>query len=293
MKSLDPIRMGGIILALALSLALSGCSAIKLGYSNLPHLAYWWLDNYADFSDEQAPVVRDEIVRVHAWHRQQELPKILDMVIRIEQLAPGEITAQQACGIVEEGRLRLKAVADHAEPVAAALLAALTVREHRHLARKFRRNNETFQQEWVSLRRPELMEKRHKQMTERLEMFYGRLEDAQRTVLRQRLEQSSFDPARTIVEWERRQQDLLQVLRRLAQRGVPEAEARSLLHGWIERMEKSPDPVHRAYQETVLKEGCATFAAVHQSTSAAQREQAVRRLRAYQRDIRDLMATPS
>jgi hypothetical protein len=29
---------------------------------------------------------------------------------------------------------------------------------------------------------------------------------------------------------------------------------------------------------------------VHQSTTAAQREQAVRRLRAYQRDVRDLMA---
>jgi hypothetical protein len=290
MKSWDPIRMGGIILALALALALSGCSAIKLGYGNLPHLAYWWLDNYADFSDEQAPLVRDEIVRVHAWHRQQELPKVLEMVDRMEQLAPGEISAQQACGIVDEARARLKAVADHAEPAMATLLAMLTPREHRHLARKFRRNNESFHKEWVALRRPELVEKRHKQMTERLEMFYGRLEEPQRAVLRQRLELSMFDPARALVEWERRQQDLLQMLRRLSQRGVPEAEARALLRGWIERAEKSPDPVHRAYQEALLKEGCATFAAVHQSTTPGQREHAVRRLRAYQRDIRDLMA---
>ena len=55
MKSMDPTRIGGIILALALCLALSACSAIKLGYNALPTLSYWWLDGYIDFSAEQAP----------------------------------------------------------------------------------------------------------------------------------------------------------------------------------------------------------------------------------------------
>lgn len=290
MKSSDPLRMGGIILALALSLVLAGCSAIKLGYSNLPNLAYWWLDNYADFSDEQAPQVRDEIARVHAWHRQNELPKLNDLLARLEQMAPAEISAQQACAALAEGRVRLKALTEQIEVPAAAVAATLTGRELRHVQRKFRRKNEEFHKDWVTIGRAERQEKREKQMLERLEMFYGRLEDPQRAVLRQRLAQSAFDPARSLAEWERRQQDLLQILRRLSHRNVPEAEARALIHGWIERIEKAPDPAYRAYQETLLQEGCATFAAVHQSTTPAQREQAVRRLRAYQRDLRELMA---
>lgn len=290
MKSLDPIRMGGIIVALALALALSGCSALKLGYVNLPNLAYWWLDNYVAFSEEQAPLARDELARLYAWHRQQELPRILDIVVRLEQLAPGEVSAQQVCGIAAEGRVRLKAAADHAEPAIVSLAATLTNNEHRHLARKFRRNNEAFQKEWIALPRAELVQLRQKQMIERMETFYGRLEEPQRVVLRQRLEPSVFDPARSLAERERRQQELLQVLRKVAQRGAPEAEARALVRGWIARIDKPQDPAYRSYQEALLQETCATFAAVHETTSAAQREQAARRLRAYQRDIRDLMA---
>ena len=292
MRSLDPIRLGGIIVALALTLVLSGCSAIKLGYVNLPNLGYWWLDNYVDFSDEQAPLVRDEIARLHAWHRQQELPKVLELLTRLEQMAPGEVSAAQACSVVAEGRARLRAVADQAEPGVTTLAATLTGRELRHLSRKFRRKNEEFQKEWIAVSRAERVDKREKQMVERLEMFYGRLDEPQRALLRQRLEQSAFDPLRSAAEWERRQQDLLQVLRRVSHRGTPEAESRAQVRGWIARVEQAPDAGYRAYQQALLQEGCATFAAVHQLTTPAQREQAVRRLRAYQRDIRDLLGAP-
>ena len=291
MRSSFATRSLVIILALAGSLALSACSAVKLGYNALPSLAYFWLDGYVDFSDEQAPRVRDEIANLHAWHRQQELPRVLELLARMEQLAPGEISAQQACTVVGEVQERIRAVTDRIEPGVVSLAATLTGREQRHMARKFRRRNETFQKDWVALSRAELVEKRFGQALERMETIYGRLDDPQRALLRQRLEQSAFDPARTLGEWQRRQQHLLETVRRISHgRGLPEAEARALLRGWVARIEQAPDPAYRAYQETLLQEGCTTFALVHQSTSAAQREQAVRRLRAYQRDVRDLIA---
>ena len=291
MKSMDPTSIGGIILALAHCLALSACSAIKLGYNALPTLSYWWLDGYIDFSAEQAPRMRDELARLLAWHRQQELPRVVELLERTERMAPSEITAQQACGVVAEARDRLHAVAGNAEPGIVALGASLTGRELRHLGRKFRRNNEQFEQDWVKLPPPERHDKRFQQLLERIEMIYGRLDEPQRAVLRQRIEQSAFDPARALGERQRRQHELLQVLHRLtAAGGMPEPEARTLVRTWIDHAEVSPDPTYRAHQEALLQEGCTTFALVHQSTTAAQREQAVRRLRAYQRDLRDLMA---
>ena len=291
MKSMDPTRIGGIILALALCLALSACSAIKLGYNSLPTLAYWWLDGYADFSDEQAPRVRDGLARLLAWHRQEELPRVVELLERMEQMAPGEITAQQACGVVAATRDRLHAVADQALPGLTALAASLTGPELRHLGRKFHRNNERFEDEWVKLPPSERHDKRFQQMQERVEMIYGRLDEPQRVVLRRRIEQSAFDPARALGERQRRQHDLLQVLRRLTSAGgVPQPEGQALVRTWLAHAESSPDPAYRAHQDALLQEGCTTFALVHQSTTAAQREQAVRRLRAYQRDLRDLMA---
>ena len=67
---------------------------------------------------------------------------------------------------------------------------------------------------------------------------------------------------------------------RIAHPDIPPVEARAQLRGYLDRVLASPDPVYRAAQETWLQEGCALFAAVHESTTAAQREQAARRLRA-------------
>lgn len=292
MKSLDSTRLAGIILALGLALALSACSAVKLGYANLPNLAYWWLDGYVDFSDEQAPLVRDEIARLHTWHRQRELPRVLELLARMEQMAPADFTPQQACTVFAEVRARLDAVAIEAVPRVATIAATLTGRELRYLQRKFRRNNEKYREEWLDVPPAKVHEKRYERMLERLETFYGRLDEPQRAMLRQRIAQSAYDPARSHAEWQRRQQDLQQVLRRIAHRGTPEAEAHGLLRGWLARVERAPDAGYRAYQDTLLQEGCATFAAVHQSTTPTQREQAARRLRDYQRDLRDLVMQP-
>ena len=47
-------------------------------------------------------------------------------------------------------------------------------------------------------------------------MIYGRLDEPQRAVLRRQIEQSIFDPHRILAERQRRQQDALQTLRKLA-----------------------------------------------------------------------------
>ena len=289
MNRLVANRIGGIILALGLGLALSACSTIKLGYMNVPHLAWWWLDGYVDFSDAQEPAVRDAIAALHAWHRREELPRVAELLARMEQMAAGDVTAQQACDVVGEAQLRLGQVGRQAEPAAVSVAATLQPRQLRHLARKFDQRNERFRREWIALPAQELLEKRNAQMLGRMESIYGTLEDAQRAVLRQRLAASRWDPKRMLARWQARQEDLLQTLGRITQ-GLPPAESATLLRGWMDRLEHSADPAARAYQDALLQEGCATFAAVHQVTSPAQREHAVRRLRAWQRNLRDLSA---
>jgi hypothetical protein len=71
---------------------------------------------------------------------------------------------------------------------------------------------------------------------------------------------------------------------------VPLAEARALLRGWFDRALVSPDAAYRAHQEQLVQESCRIFSATHNATTPAQREMAVRRLRAYQRDLRELAA---
>ena len=277
-----------MILTLASLLGLAGCSAIKLGYNNLPDIAYWWLDGYVDFADEQQPAVRDALARLHAWHRRDELPRLADQLARMEKMAAGEVAPAQVCGVLTEVQARMQAVADRAEPAVLGLAASLQAKQLQHLQRKYRKNDEAYRREWIDITAAEQREKRFEQVVERSEMIYGRLDEPQRNMLRQALAQSSFDAKRLLAERERRQKDMLQTLGKVTDPATPAAEVRLLMRAYLERAVQSPDLAYRRYQEALLQESCRQFSLVHASTTPAQRDQAARRLRAYEKDLREL-----
>jgi hypothetical protein len=288
MKSSDPLRFAGIILALALSLGLAGCSAVKLGYNNLPELLYWWLDGYADFSDPQEAAVRAELARLQAWHRRSELPRFVDILGRVEQVVPGEITPEQACAVVADVQARMEAAADAVGPAVGAVAAGFSEDQLRHMQRKFTRNNEKFRRDFITASPEDATERRYEQMLVRLELVYGRLDDAQRAVLRDGIARSGYDASRILADRERRQQDLVQTLRRV--NGSPPEQARTQLRAWLQRAMHAPDPGYRSWQEGLVQEGCRVFSVVHRGTTPVQRDHAVQRLRGWQRDLRELEA---
>ena len=281
-------NLARIIGVLAATAVLSACSAVKLGYNNFHEVAYWWLDGYVDFDRSQTTRVREDLARLHLWHRSNELPQYADLLQKMERLAPGDVTPAQVCGFFDELRERLNALAEQSEPAVVTLALGLAPEQLLHIERKYGKSNADYRKDWVQLTPTELKEKRVKRVLERSEMIYGRLGEAQRARLRQQMEQSAFDAQRILAERQRRQQDALQTLRKLAGQPVAMAEARMLLRGYIERAQQSPNATYRAIQEALIQENCRNVAATHNSTTAAQREAAVQRLSSYQRDLREL-----
>jgi hypothetical protein len=279
-----------IIVLPALVAGLAACSALRLGYNNLDEIAYWWLDSYVDFTDEQSPRAREDLARLHLWHRNEELPRLTRMLQDMEQLAPRDITPAQACTFVTEFRRQLRTVADRAEPAAVTLATGLRPEQLLHLQHKYQKNNAKYDDEWLAVPPSEQREKRFKQFQERAEMIYGKLEEPQREALRRDIDPTIFDPRRILAERKRRQQDSLQMLRQVAGGQAGFADARKLVRGYLDRVQVPPVKEYRDYQEALIQEGCRHFAVLHNSTSPAQREAAVRRLRAYQRDLRELAA---
>src|SRR5689334_8833467 len=94
-------RLARIIGVLLLAGGLAACSTVRLVYNSLPELSYWWLDSYVDFDGTQTPRVRDELAQLLEWHRQNELPKLADLLRETRALAAGDVTAAQACGLAE------------------------------------------------------------------------------------------------------------------------------------------------------------------------------------------------
>ena len=287
MRCANTARIIGLLL---LAAALGACSAIKLAYNNLPEVSYWWLDAYVDFDGSQTPKVRDELAQLLAWHRQNELPRVLGLLQEAQALAPRDVTAAQACRMADEIRERLLAVAERAEPAGTELALSLGEAQLRQLERKYAKNNADYRKEWLSRSAAEVQEKRFDKFVERLEDFYGRLTAEQRELVRRQVAQSVFDPRLADAERRKRQQEALQLLRGFNAAPPPAAEARGAIHAYVMRIADPPPGPWREHQQALLQEGCRNLAALHNATSAGQREQAVRRLQAYQDDLRQLVA---
>lgn len=284
------------LLVLSAALLLTACSAIKLAYNNLPELGYWWVDGYADLDDAQSVQLRSDLARLHAWHRANELPRVADLLQQIQRDTPADTTAQDVCRFFDQVRERLNASQVQAEPGAVTLAMSLTPSQIRHIEGKFDKGNTEWRRDWVVLDAAELLDKRLTSSIERAEQFYGTLDARQRAVLREGLERSRWDPQRSYAERLRRQQDLLQTLRTLS--GADGAarptrqQATALVQAYLDRTARSPDPAYRSHVQAALQDNCVTYAALHNSTTAAQRARAATRVAAYERDARELAGQP-
>ena len=284
-------ELARIIGVLTLVAVLGACSAIKLAYNNLPEVSYWWLDGYFDFDSTQTPKVRDELAQLLAWHRQNELPKVITLLQEAQGLALGEVTPAQACGMADQIRERLLAVTEHAEPASTELLLSLGEGQLQQLERKYAKNNNEYRKDWLDRTPAQVHEKRYDQFLDRAEDFYGRLTAEQRDLLKQQVAQSVFNPQLADAERRKRQQEALTMLRGFIGTAKPSsAEARAALHAYVQRIAEPPPGPWRDQQQALLLEGCRNTAALHNGTTASQREQAVRRLQAYQNDLRQLVA---
>lgn len=280
------------IIGLCALLLLASCSAVRLGYNQLPDLAYWWLDSYIDTTDAQTPRLRREIEALHQWHRTGELPEYVRLLQKMQRLAPGPVTPEQTCALFDELRERFDVLSARVEAPAVWLAQSMTPAQIQHLALKFGKTNAEWQDKWQRGTASERLQRRLKQTVERYEMVYGPLDPAQIQLLRAGLTRAG-DPASVWwAERQRRQQDILQTLRQSSAAGMSPEAARAALHALRGRLTTAPDPAVRAANDAALRENCAVFARLHNATAPAQRARAVETLKSYEADFRMLAASP-
>ena len=299
------LRHGVLALALALlTLLLGACSATRLAYNQAPNLVYWWIDGYTDLNDPQSVQLRRDIDDFFAWHRSTELPIYTGMLLQWQQLAAKDSTAQITC--IQFERLRssyLRLIDRSLEPLAR-LALQLTPDQLQHMERHYAKSNQVFEKDYLRGSPEQRLDRLLDKAISRYETLYGTLNDAQITLLTNRLRQSAFDPQRVHAERLRRQSDLLQTLRSLlghtggnngsssSATTPPATHAAAVvaLRAWHDRVMRAPVPGFHAYSESLVREGCEQFAALHNSTSPEQRAHAVDVLKGYEQDLRALMA---
>lgn len=275
----------GRLAVLAAALVLAGCTALRVVYHQAPSLSYWWIDGYVDLDSRQTAQVRADLDAWFAWHRTEELPRLADLLRDWQRLAPNDITAEQVCLQFDRVRERLERAATEAASPMARLALQLSPAQLEHLARQQAKSNREFEDDFIKPSPGRVLDRRTERAQDRIEMFYGRLTDAQRNLLRQQLAASPFDAPRTQQERLVRQADLLQTIR---QAQADPASARRRVQAHMARFTDSPTPGYNAYLQASVQHGCRQIALIHNSTTPQQRQRAIATLQQYEADLRTL-----
>ena len=296
-----------IISLLALASVLQACSAVKTAYSQAPTLAYFYLNGYVDFNDAQAAQVKAELGKFQAWHRQTQLPVYVELLQKVQQKMPQDLTASQACEVFADVRQKVLTMTTHAEPAIAGVAATLMSPQLDAMQRKFAKGNITWREDYLNGTTKYMREKREKSAVKRADMLYGSVNDRQRDLIAQQVEKSRFNALRSYTERQRRQKDVLQTLAKVASTststsnasatatasGTPSspdtAALQTEMRNLLSRSVASPDSAYRSYLEVVTQDGCANFAELHNTTTPEQRKKAVQVLAGYEQDFRLLM----
>jgi hypothetical protein len=288
LRLLTPRGLCWLVLVLALS-SVAGCSVVRFGYNQADHLVYWWLDGYVDFNDLQKPRARGALTQLFAWHRQIQLPQYANLLATSQNLVLGDITAERTCAVWTEIRGYMDSTFERALPMTTEIMLTLMPQQIQNIERRYAKVNAEFHDEHLKGDTAKRLKKSIKRTAERAEFFYGKLNKAQQEFIAQGVTLSPYEVNIWNAERHRRQQDIVQVLRRINTEGASQSKAQAALRAYTERVYRSPDDNYRKYAEQLWSYNCAFVANMHNITTAAQREHAVNKLKGWESDIRLLL----
>jgi len=276
-----------------MSVILTGCSAVRLGYNNLPDIASWWLDSYIDFSDTQGPQAKAALQKLQTWHRKEELPAIAELLVQAQTLAPQNITPEQACKIWEGAQVRVESFIQESSRLAAPVVSQLSAKQLKHLEKEWASRNEDWKKQWVQGTPDSRIKKRVDLAAERFNSFYGDLNLEQRQVLKQQFLQSTWSPEASYQRRLKRQQEQLMALQAMSSEitkpAMPLPQVEKALQSLILQSVRPKDTGDLSKQLQLEQQACQNLAQLHNTMSPAQRLKAQRKLKDYETDIRELM----
>ena len=270
-------------------LALSGCSAVRLGYDNGPSLALWWLDGYLDLDRGQEARAKPALQDWFDWHRATQLPDYARLLASWQARSAGSVSGDEICAASDQVRAKLQSAVERALPAAAELLPQVNATQWQFLEKRFAERNAELREEHAQDRPADRQAAALDRAIDRSEQLYGRLNPAQKKLLAEGIASAPMASEEWIAERERRQRELLLGLRRAQQEGDSArrlAAMRSTALAYLR-------PADGAYGERQARwqaHSCKLSAQLHNTTTPAQREHLRERLSAWQEDLQALAA---
>ena len=259
--------------ALLLALLLQGCSVSRVAYNNADVVLRWQAGYYFDVEGEQSDQFDRGLAAVLAWHRTDALPQYArlanEMAARLQRGIKRQDLEWSYDALREQIRQTLVAAAGES----AGLLDRLSPGQIEHFEGRLAEANRKFAKEEVQGTVEQLHKRRMKRNLERLEEWFGSLDDAQEERVRQYGARAPLAGALRERDRKRRQAEFLAMLRA--------RDAKRRLAPLLERWDSDREPAYAKAMHATRDEYMKLLLDLDRTLSAEQRAHAVARLRRF------------
>ena len=225
-----------------------------------------------------------------AWNRRTQLPEYADLLAKAQVEVLADATPERMCGWAADVRGRVETALERTLPAIVDVLPTLSPAQIGNVEKRYRERNEEYRDEFVQRDPGKRRREAVKREIDRAQTLYGDLDDSQRAFVTASVASSPFDADLSYAERLRRQQDALAMMKKIAQPGTARDDAEAQVRAYVRRLDRSPREAYRAYSERLVAYNCAFAAALHNRTTPLQRRQAVKKLKGYEIDLRELAA---
>ncbi|OWW22906.1 hypothetical protein AYR66_16120 [Noviherbaspirillum denitrificans] len=275
-----------------LALLLAGCSALRIGYANGDTFVYWWLDGYVDFTNEQKPWVKAHIDRLFDWHRKTQLRDYAQLFGQVQQrLQRGSMRPEDIREDFDAIRKRASAVLEKSVPELTDLALAIEPGQIAHLERKFASNNDKYRKEYLRGSVDDRQRLRFKNVMKQAEYWFGNFSDEQEAIIRKASDARPLDNDIWMAERLRRQQDMLQMLRKIhAEKPSREVVGKMIRDFIAHGFENFTYAEHKAFFDGSAEGMAQMIATIVNVATPEQKAHAVKRLQKLIEDCHELAA---
>jgi hypothetical protein len=267
------------VLAAAM-LVLSSCSGVRFAYNNADLYLRWQANSYFGFEDEQDDELHARVAAFTAWHRKYALPDYVriaeDAARRLERGISREDLVWGYDSFQAQVRVSLRAAAAEI----ADLLDRLGPEQLARLERRIAEENRKFTKEYLSGTVEDRRKRRLKRNLERLEDWFGSLNDAQAERVRRYRERAPLIEDMRDRERRRLQAGFLQIVRA--------RQAKARLPDFAANWDRDREPAYATALKAQREEYFDLLLELDKTLSPVQRAEAVERFREYAADFRTL-----
>lgn len=279
------------LLIVAFAGLLVACSAARIGFNNGTTVSYWWLNSYVDFEGEQKPWVKRHIDELFVWHRRTQLRGYAELASRMQCRDLSAVTAEQLLSDYEDGKTRVLTITDKAAPELADLALSLTPEQIANIEDKLEKNNRKFRKEYLQGSKEKRQEFRYKKMMKQAEYWFGNFNREQEAKLRQLSDARPLNNELVLEDRLRRQQELIDLLRKIQAQRPAKEEAVRLIRAYIAAAsDRFGNRQHQAFFDATVRGNAELVAGMMHLATPAQRSHFVKTLQDWISDFNRLSA---